>query len=204
MTPLEMSSKSPDVTFGSYGPTYWTVIEANTAILCTCLPTWKALLATLLPWLYPISATSSNWYSRAARRVADLAHTIGHGHSHGSTAPVNLTSPFSHGRHGVSRVSQASSQVPIIASPAARRSRKDTLQAMSYDDTVSAGEPSFGRGTQEPDFKIPDGRAGRFHNQDAEMHAPEPVPAPYPAIDEDEDYTLFIEALKRDPMEDSH
>ncbi len=192
MTPLEMTSKDPDVTFGSYASTYWTIVEVNTGILCACLPTWKFFLGKLFPCVFPDDDTSNNSRPRRARRAAVRAYAN------------NLTAPLSRGRHGASRVSQASSQAPIIAPPRVRRSRKDTLRGMPYDQTVSAGEPSFGRGTPELDFEVPDGRAGRLHDQDVEMHALKPVSGPYPIVEEDEDFVSYIQAVAREGKEESH
>lgn len=125
MTLLEMPSKNPDVTYGSYGSTYWSIVEVNTGILCACLSTWRSFLGQLFPCIFP--------HSNHPRRA--------HGHWYGN----NPTRAVSLGYHGASHVSQASSQIPLVALPPVIRSGSDTLQVVPYDQTVSAGEPSFNR-----------------------------------------------------------
>ena len=44
---LKTSAKSVDQTLGSYESTVWTTVEANTAIICACLPSFKRPLKAL-------------------------------------------------------------------------------------------------------------------------------------------------------------
>ena len=53
MTTLDTSSKSLDQTWGNLNSTIWTTIEANTGIICACLPMLKTPLAALFPKLFP-------------------------------------------------------------------------------------------------------------------------------------------------------
>jgi len=53
MTTLNASSKSLDQTYGTLNSTIWTTIEANTGIICACLPMLKAPLTALFPNLFP-------------------------------------------------------------------------------------------------------------------------------------------------------
>lgn len=53
MTTLNASSKSQDLTAGRLNSTIWTTIEANTGIICACLPMLKAPLAVFFPRLFP-------------------------------------------------------------------------------------------------------------------------------------------------------
>lgn len=53
MTTLSASSKSEDLTAGRLNSTIWTTIEANTGIICACLPMLKAPLAVFFPNLFP-------------------------------------------------------------------------------------------------------------------------------------------------------
>ena len=52
MTTLDSSSKSPDPTYGSLVSTVWTTIEANTGIICACLPMLKQPLVKIWPRLF--------------------------------------------------------------------------------------------------------------------------------------------------------
>lgn len=53
MTTLDNSSRARDQTYGTLTSTVWTAIEANTGIICACLPMLKSPLATLFPRLFP-------------------------------------------------------------------------------------------------------------------------------------------------------
>lgn len=53
MTTLEKSSKSADPTWGTLNSTIWTTIEADTGIICACLPSLKAPLTKIFPKLFP-------------------------------------------------------------------------------------------------------------------------------------------------------
>lgn len=53
MATLNASSKSQDLTYGNLNSTIWTTIEANTGIICACLPMLKAPLTALFPNLFP-------------------------------------------------------------------------------------------------------------------------------------------------------
>lgn len=73
MTTLNSSSKSTDRTYGNLNSTIWTTIEANTGIICACLPMLKAPLTALFPKLFPRGSYSGDYYcenSNAARRPA--------------------------------------------------------------------------------------------------------------------------------------
>ena len=75
MTTLNTGSKAKDQMYGTLNSTIWTTIEANTAIICACLPMLKSPLAALFPRLFPRS--SSDDYpngSNAARRRGMYSH----------------------------------------------------------------------------------------------------------------------------------
>ncbi|KAI1979614.1 hypothetical protein LOZ53_006315 [Ophidiomyces ophidiicola] len=55
MKSLDVSSKSPDPSHGTLISTMWTTIEANTGIICACLPMLRIPLAQILEYL-------SSWY----------------------------------------------------------------------------------------------------------------------------------------------
>lgn len=66
---LNTGSKAKDQTYGTLNSTIWTTIEANTAIICACLPMLKSPLAALFPRLFPRgSADEYSNGSNAARR----------------------------------------------------------------------------------------------------------------------------------------
>jgi len=77
MTTLNASSKSKDQTHGSLNSTIWTTIEANTGIICACLPMLKAPLTALFPKLFPRGSyqcdysDSSNTPHRQGGRSSD-------------------------------------------------------------------------------------------------------------------------------------
>ena len=49
MTTLKTGGQAKDQTYGTLESTIWTTIEANTGIICACLPMLKAPLAHMLP-----------------------------------------------------------------------------------------------------------------------------------------------------------
>lgn len=52
MTTLKAGSKSKDPTHGTYVSTIWTTIEANTGIICACLPMLRSPLSRVFPRLF--------------------------------------------------------------------------------------------------------------------------------------------------------
>ncbi|PGH04418.1 hypothetical protein AJ80_08529 [Polytolypa hystricis UAMH7299] len=53
MTTLNLSSRSLDQSAGTLVSTLWTIVEANTAIICACLPMIRCTLSLLFPHLFP-------------------------------------------------------------------------------------------------------------------------------------------------------
>lgn len=77
MTTLNTGSKAKDQIYGTLNSTIWTTIEANTAIICACLPMLKSPLATLFPRLFPRgSADEYPNHSNAARRRGTSTYTL--------------------------------------------------------------------------------------------------------------------------------
>lgn len=73
MTTLKTGSKSPDQTYGTLDSTIWTTVEANTAIICACLPMLKRPLSAFFPRLFPPASRpggSSGDAGNAAHRPA--------------------------------------------------------------------------------------------------------------------------------------
>ena len=69
MTTLNTGSKAKDQMYGTLNSTIWTTIEANTAIICACLPMLKSPLTALFPRLFPRgSGDDYSNGSNAARR----------------------------------------------------------------------------------------------------------------------------------------
>ncbi|KIM96091.1 hypothetical protein OIDMADRAFT_148582 [Oidiodendron maius Zn] len=56
MTTLNTTAKSPDPTYECQA-TMWTVLEANVAIICACLPMCRILLAALFPQVFSLSTS---------------------------------------------------------------------------------------------------------------------------------------------------
>lgn len=52
MTTLDAGSKSKDQTYGTFVSTVWTTVEANTGIICACLPMLKSPLSRVFPRLF--------------------------------------------------------------------------------------------------------------------------------------------------------
>ena len=52
MTTLKTGAQAEDTIFGTLNSTIWTTIEANTGIMCACMPMLKAPLMTLFPRLF--------------------------------------------------------------------------------------------------------------------------------------------------------
>ena len=74
MTTLDTGSKNQDQTYGTLNSTIWTTIEANTGIICACLPMLKSPLAFLFPRLFPRNSytdysSRSDVVSRGPSRV---------------------------------------------------------------------------------------------------------------------------------------
>lgn len=77
MTTLNTGSKAKDQIYGTLNSTIWTTIEANTAIICACLPMLKSPLAALFPRLFPRgSADEYPNNSNAARRRGASTYTL--------------------------------------------------------------------------------------------------------------------------------
>ena len=70
MTTLDTGSKAKDQMYGTLNSTIWTTIEANTAIICACLPMLKSPLTALFPRLFPRGSGDeySNGSNGARRR----------------------------------------------------------------------------------------------------------------------------------------
>ena len=62
VTTLQPSSTSPDQIYGTLISTIWTTIEANTGIICACLPMLKKPLTMLFPRLFPRGSYHSAGY----------------------------------------------------------------------------------------------------------------------------------------------
>ncbi|KAL8859974.1 MAG: hypothetical protein Q9178_003523 [Gyalolechia marmorata] len=60
MTTLSVSSKNPDTTHGTMLSTLWSNVEANTGIICACLPTLKKPVSALYRRCRCVAARSGN------------------------------------------------------------------------------------------------------------------------------------------------
>ena len=70
MTTLDISSKSNDQTYGTLNSTIWTTIEANTGIICACLPMLKRPLTCLFPKAFPRQSGNSSYPSSGFRTLS--------------------------------------------------------------------------------------------------------------------------------------
>ena len=70
MTTLDVSSKSNDQTYGTLNSTIWTTIEANTGIICACLPMLKKPLSCLFPQAFPRQSGNSSYPSSGFRTLS--------------------------------------------------------------------------------------------------------------------------------------
>lgn len=57
-TTLDPASKALDTTFGTLKSTMWTTIEANTAVVCACLPMIRTPIQKLFPKILPARSSS--------------------------------------------------------------------------------------------------------------------------------------------------
>ncbi len=57
MTTLKFSSTAPDPTQATMVSTIWTIVEANTGIICSCSPMLKTPLTRLFPHLFSRTGT---------------------------------------------------------------------------------------------------------------------------------------------------
>ncbi len=70
MTTLDISSKSNDQTYGTLNSTIWTTIEANTGIICACLPMLKRPLSCLFPKAFPRKSGNASYPSSGFRTLS--------------------------------------------------------------------------------------------------------------------------------------
>lgn len=66
VTTLDTSSKSSDILTGTLTSTVWTTIEANTAIICACLPSFKRPMKELVVRVFPNSRLARSERSHQA------------------------------------------------------------------------------------------------------------------------------------------
>ncbi|MCJ1305691.1 hypothetical protein MMC08_008507 [Hypocenomyce scalaris] len=71
MTTLDPASKSADQTYGTLISTTWTTVEADTGIICACLPMLKTPLALMFPHIFlsPSSGDNSGHSGSHTRRT---------------------------------------------------------------------------------------------------------------------------------------
>ena len=76
MTTIDVAAASPDITF-DVASTMWTVIEANIAVVCACLPMVRPLIVKLFPRLMPKSSTNKRYgyrYGYGSAYAANSRH----------------------------------------------------------------------------------------------------------------------------------
>lgn len=77
---------SPDFTWHSPLPTIWSCVETNTAIVCSCVPTFKGLVQRYFPKL--LASIHSNKYKGKAVSSSTNDSTLKSKDSEKSTTPL--------------------------------------------------------------------------------------------------------------------
>ena len=93
MTTLNISSKSHDQTYGTLNSTIWTTIEANTGIICACLPMLKKPLSCLFPQAFPRQPGNSSYSSSGFRTLSRQRNSPVATHNNGWTHLDSKTQP---------------------------------------------------------------------------------------------------------------
>ncbi|ODH13595.1 hypothetical protein ACO22_07098 [Paracoccidioides brasiliensis] len=60
LTTLNIATENLDITWSSTNSSTWTIIEANVAIICACMPTYKAPLSKVFPGIFNSFYSSKN------------------------------------------------------------------------------------------------------------------------------------------------
>ncbi|EEH20284.2 hypothetical protein PABG_02543 [Paracoccidioides brasiliensis Pb03] len=60
LTTLNIATENLDITWSSTNSSTWTIIEANVAIICACMPTYKAPLSKVFPGIFNSFYNSKN------------------------------------------------------------------------------------------------------------------------------------------------
>lgn len=91
MAALKMGAKSVDPNRGTLNSTIWTIVEANTGIICACLPMLKNPVSKLFPTFFPHDRASADTPSA---RLRHHIHTSEHpGWQHFDTARQEYARP---------------------------------------------------------------------------------------------------------------
>ena len=67
MTTLDIASKSTDQTYGTLLSTTWTTVEANTGIICACMPMLRGPLSCIFPRLFASNTNSAESLGHSRR-----------------------------------------------------------------------------------------------------------------------------------------
>ena len=73
MKTLDMSSKSPDQSYGTFISTMWTTIEATTAVICACLPMLRVPISRILPRVLPSSRRGQSASHKETKEDEEVA-----------------------------------------------------------------------------------------------------------------------------------
>jgi len=79
MTTLAFSSTAPDTTHATMLSTIWTIVEANTGIMCSCSPMLKTPLARFFPHIFSRTGTRSATDPLSGRRPVPAAAAAANG-----------------------------------------------------------------------------------------------------------------------------
>ncbi|KAF6808677.1 hypothetical protein CPLU01_15638 [Colletotrichum plurivorum] len=87
---LSVDLASPDITWNFIDTIVWTNVEANTAIICACLPCLKPLLSLALKGKLRSTVKQSNKNSGGRYILNDLSNGVGHSFRAGTPGPIAI------------------------------------------------------------------------------------------------------------------
>jgi len=150
MTTLNSGSKSVDQTYGTLNSTIWTTIEANTGIICACLPMLKGPLTSLFPWLFPPGSSATPEYSGFSN-----SHRFQPASSDARTSPPN-------GLEGWDRLEDKKPVGSFRTSPGSKVFSKSSSVQSSDDRTeygMIATDLQMSHITKKTEFEVQSARA---------------------------------------------
>ena len=109
MTQLNAGSKAKDNTYGTLDSTIWTAIEANTAIICACMPMLKAPLTAICPRLLPRTFPSASAGRRDVEGSSTPLSTLENGVTTGGSGERrrhSILSPKKNGKKSYGRLGE--------------------------------------------------------------------------------------------------
>ncbi|KAL8735939.1 MAG: hypothetical protein Q9166_000501 [cf. Caloplaca sp. 2 TL-2023] len=147
MTTLSLSSKNPDTTYGTMLSTLWSNVEANTGIICACLPTLKKPLGAFYKHFFPARSSSENINSRSRTLSSLRGQWTGQGRRVGGEARRQQWEGLAGG--GVYMRHDETMQGGGMALPMGEIHKRTDVRIQRFeDDGVGEGGRCY-RGTEE-------------------------------------------------------